>query len=298
MIESDEISMPSPSIETIVAIYGRRGSGKDVIADALCERAGFVKFKFAKALKSALASLFGLDEATYFEGALKDRPISELGVSPRVLMQWFGTDVMQHGLNEVAPNVGRRFWSDKLKVELLRFAKTERGGVRSRVVISDVRFRHEVDMLRSTFGRDRVLVVRVDRPSLTATSSSVDAHESEAGMEAALDADVVLRNDGDLDNLRRLAVGLLCPGDLYVHRTVPSTTALLLCVEGSQRVRFKLGRVELAKDGGHTPVVKPLGATTTCTFQEWLRDWQWVSSDPEIVLARVLASHLILPCSI
>lgn len=289
--------MPPPSIETIVAIYGRRGSGKDVIADALCERAGFVKFKFAKALKSALASLFGLDEASYFEGPLKDRPISELGVSPRVLMQWFGTDVMQHGLNEVAPKVGRRFWSDKLKAELLRFATTTSArGVRSRVVISDVRFKHEVDMLRSTF--DRVLVVRVDRPSLAASSSSVDAHESEAGMEAALDADVVLRNDGDLDNLRRLAVGLLCPGDLYVHRTAPSTTALFLCVEGSQRVRFRLGRVELAKDGGHTPVVRPLGATSTCTFQEWLRDWQWVSSDPEIVLARVLASHIILPGSI
>jgi hypothetical protein len=192
----------------VIALCGVRGAGKDVVADAVCRwDPRFVNLKFAQPIKDALARLFDLDER-HVDGELKDVEHERWGVSPRVLMQWFGTDVMQHGLASVAPRIGRTFWCDKMRASL------EDARMRGRdVVISDLRFQHELDALRRWYGcvaGDALLVVRIVRPAPgRARSDDVDAHESESGVADVGPVDVTLLNDGTRDELCDRAVAAL-----------------------------------------------------------------------------------------
>lgn len=171
-----------------MAVCGRRGAGKDAVADILCKHHGFVNHKFARPLKNIVKSLFSL-EPEHVDGCLKDVVHARWGVTPRLLMQWFGTDVMQHGLNSISPGSGRTFWSDQLRSELLSDARN--------VVVSDLRFPHELQMLKEVFNR-RLITVRIVRDSRT--PSSEDDHESEAGA-ASLDVDMEISNNGTLEDL-------------------------------------------------------------------------------------------------
>jgi hypothetical protein len=221
----------------IIALCGVRGAGKDAIADVLCREAGFVNLKFAAPLKQALRDLFGLDEA-HVDGHLKDVVHPRWGVSPRLLMQWFGTDVMQHGLARVAPAVGRAFWADKLRrrlaclargmdldVDVAEAAACAPGEEAAPklplpqpqplppcccVVISDLRFQHELDMLREHFG-PMLTAVRVVRPGMDAP----DAHESERLVDAVGPIDHTILNDASLEELA-------CRARLLLRKCRPS----------------------------------------------------------------------------
>ena len=169
-----------------MAVCGRYGAGKDAIAEILCKDFGFVNYKFARHLKNAVKGLFCLD-AEHVDGPLKDVVHSKWGVTPRKIMQWFGTEVMQHGLSSISPGSGRTFWSDRLRNDL--------SGNRQKVVVSDLRFAHELDMLRNLYS-DRLVTVRVVR-----IDGSGDEHESEAGV-TNLDVDIEIQNTGTLEDLR------------------------------------------------------------------------------------------------
>ena len=45
----------------IISLSGLQGSGKDTVADMLCERYGYKRISFAATLKDAVAAVFGWD---------------------------------------------------------------------------------------------------------------------------------------------------------------------------------------------------------------------------------------------
>jgi hypothetical protein len=198
----------------IVALCGTRWSGKDTVASMLVQqqaKGAVLLLKLAAPMKGALRSLFDLSEDDV-DGTGRDVPHPLWGVTPRSLMQWFGTDVMQHGLRTVVPTVGRTFWAEKLAREIEALQRQQPG---AHFVVSDVRFQHEVDLLRSRFGRDRVVAVRVHRvPDQGLVrcpwKAHEDAHESEAGV-GCVTVDLLLRNDGSLEDLRARVDELLSP---------------------------------------------------------------------------------------
>lgn len=206
------------SAACVVALCGARGAGKDAVAAVLAREAGFVNHKFARPLKDALATLFSLD-AAHVDGPLKDVVHERWGVTPRALMQWFGTEVMQHGLRAVVPSVGRGFWAERLRASLRSALERDPA---ARIVVSDMRFEHELEALRAEFG-DRLVAVRVERASSssapsrapsTAPASPDDRHESETS-PAKLRVDLVISNDASLARLELVARGLLRFGELY-----------------------------------------------------------------------------------
>jgi hypothetical protein len=197
-------------MQRIIVLCGRRGVGKDTVAEMISQggRGTYRNLKFAGPMKSAMMDVFGLSSAEVEDADLKDTPMARWGnVTPRALMQWFGTDVMQHGLAAIAPNAEfgpRMFWADQLR------QKIENTPHSVNVVISDARFSHEVDMLRRSF--QNVLVVRITRtlmvrmnctitPESTVPEACQDDHESEAGVDD-IECDVEIRNDGSLEALR------------------------------------------------------------------------------------------------
>lgn len=123
----------------IIAICGLKRSGKDTIADTLCQHYGYEKVKIATPLKDALKALFQLTDAQV-EGDAKDAVDPRWGVEPRRLMQFIGTEVMQFHLQEILPTVGRKFWIQRLVEEHISSSN-------KMIVISDLRFKHEYDLL-------------------------------------------------------------------------------------------------------------------------------------------------------
>lgn len=188
----------------IVGLVGRRGVGKDTVADHLCERYGFVNLKFAGPLKEAIKALFGLT-SDHVDGPLKEVVLPAWGVSPRRLMQFFGTEVMQMKLQELLPHVGTSHAVRRLQAEL------DRMGPVAHVVVSDVRFTHEVDAL---LARDALIVeIRRHCSGPSSPGSEVDAHVSEAGVDR-LFSHLQLSNDGTIDQL-------LAGVDRFVRGVVP-----------------------------------------------------------------------------
>jgi hypothetical protein len=173
----------------LLLLCGKRRVGKDTLADMLVAKHGYEKMHVAKPLKDATKQLFSLtDEQLY--GDEKDVVDEHWNVTPRKLMQVFGTDLMQHALSQALPDVGRTFWITRLANEIRHKAGKS-------IVVADVRFQHEIDTLRQAF-RDRTTVIMLRRSQIT-NASSEDAHESED--TDGLEVDMKIHNDGDREQL-------------------------------------------------------------------------------------------------
>lgn len=169
----------------ILALCGCRRSGKDTIAKhlldvSLRDNIPWTHMKISAPLKRCVSSLFDLNHDE-IEGDLKDVPLSSgpcAGVTPRRLMQWFGTEVMQHSFSrDIAPRVGRTFWIDMIVKDIRKELISG-----NNVVISDVRFMHEIETLNRVFP-DSLCCLYVHRVSSSESSCCKDdAHESEANV--------------------------------------------------------------------------------------------------------------------
>jgi hypothetical protein len=175
----------------IVAICGLKRSGKDTIADILCQHFQYKKVKIASPLKDALKTLFQLTDAQV-EGDDKDIIDPRWGVEPRRLMQFIGTEVMQFHLQEVLPDVGRTFWIKRLIEEHITRSDTHS----ERLVIPDLRFKHEYELL----AKYNAVFWRVER------FKKEDCNETHSSEREYLDIPVehVFLNNGSRDNLEQL----------------------------------------------------------------------------------------------
>lgn len=165
----------------IVGFTGIKGSGKDTAAQALDQHK---VVKFAGALKEMLSALLryqGCPEdriERYLEGDLKGKPCPYLaGRSMRYAMQTLGTE---WGRNKISADL----WIGAVENHIEHFAI-------DRVVLTDVRFRNEVDFV-SNRGGD---TYRVDRGL-----KNIDLHPSEYGI-IDLPVRAVIPNDGTVDEL-------------------------------------------------------------------------------------------------
>lgn len=158
----------------LIGLAGLAGSGKDTLAAVLVE-AGWTHLKFTTVLKDMLRLLLSavLHDAAQVErmvdGDLKAVPTPVLGGrTPRHAMQTLGTE---WGRQLISPD----FWVKLIEYEARHHRK---------VVISDVRFPNEVDMIHRLNGE----VALIDRGL-----SPRDTHASEA-MSDVLMCDLRINN--------------------------------------------------------------------------------------------------------
>jgi len=172
-------------LPNVVALTGLAGSGKSTLADYLVARHGYVRVKFAGPLKQMMRAI-GLSE-DHIEGALKEVPTPILqGRTPRYAMQTLGTEWGR----AMSPDLWTGLW--------LRTANDviDNGG---RVVCDDCRFDNEAAVVKSLGG----VVVEIK-----GRGGIAGGHASEAGV----DADVVLRNEGSIGDLKARADEVLFGG--------------------------------------------------------------------------------------
>lgn len=171
----------------VIGVAGPAGCGKSTFADILINRHGFVRIKMAGPLKAMLRAI-GLGDRE-IEGDLKEAPCPLLcGKTPRHAMVTLGTE---WGRDLIGPD----FWTSAWAASAERAISAGARGI----VADDVRFANEVATIRSAGGA----VVRLTGRAGVAARSG---HSSEAG---AFEVDAELNNSGTLEDLERLADGVV-----------------------------------------------------------------------------------------
>ena len=182
-----------------IGLAGKSGSGKDVVADYICERYGYKKIAVADAIReeveiflfnklSGPPAVFDPINLEYndapkynlvveaFRKAVWAKPTTP---EMRVLLQWWGTEYKRAQDNE--------YWIKCL---------VEKMPPDDFVVISDVRVPEEIDAIHQCGGE----VWFVERPGVAPVG--IDNHLTEIGLEGAV-FDRTLLNDQTLENLRQ-----------------------------------------------------------------------------------------------
>jgi len=189
-------------MSNIIAICGAKRSGKDVLAKHLVATRGFKKLSFAEPLKKAVRELFNFNDIQV--GIDEDNPVGDekeiiderWGISPRKALQFFGTEIMQHAINELIPNTNRGFLADIL---LSRISCDS-------YVISDMRFLHEYNKLKSSAKIRSLIIVKISRPSINIVEDAGGVRDTHISENEYIDIpyDVEIINDGSISDLTDL----------------------------------------------------------------------------------------------
>lgn len=164
----------------LIGLTGLPRSGKDTVAARLVGRHGYTRFAFADPLKEAAARLLGrpLWQMKGEHGFDREAELPEWGFSTRWFLQVFGTECLR---DQVRPDFWVQHMRNKIKLR-----------PHARVVVTDVRFENEVDLIHEFGG----LVARVERPGAVGSAHVSDIEVS---------SDMRLYNSGGLDELYKEA---------------------------------------------------------------------------------------------
>jgi hypothetical protein len=185
----------------LLGVTGRKGHGKDTVAQILRTRFLWTPVAFADELKRIAKNLWDLSEEQV-NGTLadKERVDPRWGVAPRHLLQTLGT--------EAGRNAHPETWIRYLLRTLETWERQdwEQGiaDLRTGFVVSDVRFPNEASAVRRHGGT----VWRVERPGYG--SGSYEAHASETSIDLVV-PDRILVNDGSIADLEaKIEAALSC----------------------------------------------------------------------------------------
>jgi hypothetical protein len=167
----------------LIGIHGKARAGKDTAAAHMVRQYGFVRTAFADPLKRAAKEMFGLTHEQTYSDELKEVLIPHWGYSPRQLFQLLGTESGREVF-------GEDMWLRRWAIDAERI---ENEG--SHVVVTDVRFANEAEMIRKRGG----VVVHLIRPMDNGLGRQA-FHASERGLEIEAE-DVVIQNNGSLEQL-------------------------------------------------------------------------------------------------
>jgi len=162
--------------QRILGIVGKKGVGKTEVSNYLTEHYGFVERAFGDKLKEVVADVFDIPlEALYARDGKNDLD-DRWNLTHRQILQKFGT--------EVARNVNPYVWVHHVE-------KWIKERPEPHILLSDVRFHTEVEMIRSLGGG--IWKVIRDAPNLDFHTSEVEQDE--------IKADLIIHNNGTIENL-------------------------------------------------------------------------------------------------
>ena len=166
----------------IIGFMGKKCAGKTSSAKFWREKEAAYMKAFGDELKEMVinANLLTREQAYGEEKHLKEN---------RDLLKRVGTDLVREQIDQ-------DFWVKKMEERLDALESMNKRDI----LIHDVRFRNEAEMIK----RRRGVLVLVQRPGL----DSNDSHRSETEFQS-ITPDYYLVNEGSLDDLRLLVIGLM-----------------------------------------------------------------------------------------
>ena len=193
----------------IIALSGYAGTGKDEIANKICELyPGWKVKKFAGKLKEVSSLLTGLPIESFEDRLVKDMTLEGWGMTVREFLQKLGTEAIRDNLHQDA-------WVNALiseynrSMEFVRVCSTCNTESTLPIclscktntlvdkcitnwVVTDCRFPNEADQIRRCGG----FVIRVKRPY----TKPVNAHISEVALDG-YKFDYTFHNDSDIEHI-------------------------------------------------------------------------------------------------
>jgi hypothetical protein len=155
----------------IILLCGYKGSGKDTCANYICKKYKFVHHKISLPLKEGLQKIFDFSDEQ-IEGSLKDEVDPNWLITPREAMVYLGTEIFQYHIQNKLPNIGRNFWIQQLERKLV-------DNKNSHIIISDLRFWHELTYLKQHVHKDDIIVVKIYNPNIQIYQKDADQSETE-----------------------------------------------------------------------------------------------------------------------
>lgn len=184
---------------TAVGIAGLPGSGKDTMADQLVANHGFLKVAFADPVYEEVSKAFNVSEERLRqrEGKELPQPFLDLDFCND---RTFAALVPLHAVLEdncLSPRMALRLWATEYRRAaddrywLKQLDLWVRGSYHDLIVIPDVRFENEAELVRS-YSEPRLV-------HLQRTGVAIDSHRHASDMPVLVhDNDTYLSNDGDL----------------------------------------------------------------------------------------------------
>ncbi len=164
----------------ILGLCGKAGCGKDTAAAALAP--DFTRIAFADPMRNMLRCI-GVPDEYMTDRTLKEQSVPHLGISYRRLAQTLGT--------EWGRSLDENLWIKVASHKIMR--------CHGHVVVSDVRFDNEAQLIRSMGGKV-LLIMRHD-------VEDVAVHDSEKGISLNL-VNGVLCNNGTIEDFGERVKGM------------------------------------------------------------------------------------------
>lgn len=143
----------------LIGIIGKKGSGKDTIAQYLAKEYNFQTYAFAEPLKRSIQKMFDLSDKQLYDEKYKEEIDPRWGVSPRELFQKIGTEFFQRDIYTYFPNLQvqpRLFWVKHFQQWYL--SEIEKNPD-LKILVTDVRFLHEFKAIKELGG----MIFKVER---------------------------------------------------------------------------------------------------------------------------------------
>lgn len=172
----------------LIGITGKKFNGKDTLGNFFVTRHKYKRLAFADPLKEACKCIFGFNDDQLY-GDKKETIDDFWKTSPRIILQYLGTDLFRNQLVNIMPHLGNDIWVEVVRKQILNGWESDK---ETCFVVTDVRFPNEVKMIKDLGG----IMFRVKRDD----KSSTDSHISEAHIDN-LYVDQELLNDGTKEEL-------------------------------------------------------------------------------------------------
>ena len=172
----------------IIGICGKKQSGKSSVSRYLVYQ-GYYERPFAAPLKSAVMEMFQMTK-DQVDGDSKEMIDKYWKVSPRYVMQKFGTEMMRETLVSCMPDlswVKDDFWIRSMEKWYIDFHKRKPD---IGIAIPDIRYINESNWVKKNGGE----IWKIERPGL----ANEDSHKSE---NQNIKYDKLIVNDGTLEEL-------------------------------------------------------------------------------------------------
>jgi hypothetical protein len=134
----------------LIGLIGVKKSGKDTVGNYLVENFEFTRYAFGDPVKEICKTLFDLSDEQLNDHKFKEKKDERWGVSPREMFQRIGTEFGQFELFKLFPELKKKIKYRELWVKL--FEEWIQKNNDKKVVITDVRFKHEAKKIKDLGG--------------------------------------------------------------------------------------------------------------------------------------------------
>ena len=132
----------------IIGLIGDERSGKDTVANYLKKEYNFRKYALSEPIKQMGRNIFGWNDEQLY-GDEKDKVDIVTGIKPRDFFKWIGTEIFQYDIHTKFPSYKikkRCTWANVMK----KFLEIHSNN--SHIVVTDIRFKHEAEILLDSGG--------------------------------------------------------------------------------------------------------------------------------------------------